>query len=55
MLQKLNGNNILKLHNFYNTKNNIYIITELCKGGDLQSYIKNQGRLNFQESLRIIV
>jgi serine/threonine protein kinase len=36
------------------TKNNVYIMTEFCEGGDLQQHIKKQGRLQDLEALRII-
>ncbi|CAK86225.1 unnamed protein product (macronuclear) [Paramecium tetraurelia] len=55
VLSKLKGNFILKLHDYFYTKNNIYIITELCKQGDLQSYIKKYGKLNSNIAIQIII
>ncbi|CAD8161960.1 unnamed protein product [Paramecium pentaurelia] len=55
ILSKLKGNYILKLYDYFYTKNNIYIITELCKQGDLQSYIKKHGKLNSNIAIQIII
>lgn len=37
-----NSKNILEVYDIYNTKNNTYIITELCDGGDLSKYISSK-------------
>ena len=40
VLKKLNHPNIVKIFEFYDIKDNYYLITELCKYGDLYNYIK---------------
>ena len=40
VLKKLNHPNIVKIYEFYDIKDNYYLITELCKYGDLYNYIK---------------
>lgn len=37
-----NSDNILEVYDIYNTKNNTYIITELCDGGDLSKFISGR-------------
>lgn len=37
-----NSDNILEVYDIYNTKNNTYIITELCDGGDLSKFISSR-------------
>ena len=41
ILKKLDHPNIVKIYEFYNTKNDFFIVTEYCKKGELYSYIKN--------------
>lgn len=40
-----NCDNIIEVYDIYNTKNNTYIITELCDGGDLSKLIANKRAL----------
>ena len=40
-----NSHNILEVYDIYNTKNNTYIITELCDGGDLSKFISSRKSL----------
>ena len=37
-----NSENIIDVFDIYNTKNNTYIITELCEGGDLANAISKR-------------
>jgi serine/threonine-protein kinase ULK2 len=37
-----NSENIIEVYDIYNTKNNTYIITELCDGGDLSKLISSK-------------
>lgn len=37
-----NSENIIEVYDIYNTKNNTYIITELCDGGDLSKFISSK-------------
>jgi serine/threonine protein kinase len=34
--------NIIQVYDIFNTKNNTYIITELCDGGDLSKLISSK-------------
>ena len=36
------------------TKNNVYIVTEFCEGGDLLKHIKENGVLNEVMALELI-
>lgn len=35
ILQKLDHPNVLKLYEYFEDERNVYLITELCKGGEL--------------------
>jgi serine/threonine protein kinase len=45
-LRALSHPHILRTIEILMTKNNVYIMTEFCENGDLQQYIKKQGKLN---------
>jgi len=34
-LQTLDHPNIIKLYEYFEDKNNVYLVTEMCKGGEL--------------------
>ncbi len=42
ILKKLSHPNIVRIYEFYITKDHYYIVTEYCKEGELFSYIKNK-------------
>ncbi|RYH02866.1 serine/threonine-protein kinase [archaeon] len=42
---KLSHPHILHLVHAYEDKNNYYLVTNFCSGGDLEAYVKNQGAL----------
>ena len=46
ILRKLNHPNIIKLHHVHKTQTHTYLVTELCKHGDLQSFISRKGNLS---------
>lgn len=46
--------NILEVYDIYNTKNNTYIITELCDGGDLSKYISSRKSLPQEDAINIM-
>lgn len=55
MLKNLkNSENILEVYDIYNTKNNTYIITELCDGGDLSKYISSRKCLSEEDAIQIM-
>ena len=45
ILHKLNNNQILKFHDWYETRNNLWLILEYCAGGDLESILRADGHL----------
>lgn len=53
-LQKIRNENIVQVLGVKNSKKNVYIITELCNGGDLYSHLKQNGPLEEQRALEII-
>jgi serine/threonine protein kinase len=44
-LRALAHPHVLRTVEILMTKNNVYIMTEFCDGGDLQQHVKKQGRL----------
>ena len=38
-MKMVHHENIVKLHDIYQTANNMYIVTELCEDGDLYHYL----------------
>jgi serine/threonine-protein kinase ULK/ATG1 len=46
-----NARNIIQVFDIYTTKNNIYIITEFCEGGDLSKLISANHGLPEKEAL----
>lgn len=50
-LRKLDHPHIIRCLDILMTKNNIYIVTEFCRGGDMIGLIKQHGRLPEQQAL----
>ena len=48
ILKKLSHPNIVRIYEFYESKNNFYLINEYCSGGELYNYI-NHSKLNEQQ------
>lgn len=46
--------NVIELYDIYTTKNNTYIITELCEGGDLAKFITNKKNIPEAEAIPIM-
>ena len=53
ILSKIENPNIIKFHEMLRTTNNMYIVYELCTGGDLEHYIKKKKLLNETEAMSI--
>lgn len=49
-----NSQNIIEVYDIYNTKNNTYIITELCDGGDLAKLIASRRSLPEHEAVPLM-
>lgn len=45
VMHRLNSPHTLRFHNWYETRNNLWLILEYCTGGDLLSLLKQDGRL----------
>ena len=43
--------NVIELYDVYNTKNNTYIVTELCDGGDLAKLIQKNKTIPEPEAI----
>lgn len=46
ILKKLDHPNVVKIYEFYEDTYNIYIVSELCKGGELYDLITLQKNLS---------
>ena len=44
-MKMVDHDNIVKLHDIYQTANNMYIITEFCEDGDLYHYLEKKHKL----------
>lgn len=54
-MKNLKGANIVKLYDVFFTKNNVYIMQELCNSGDLRHYLKlKKEPLTEKEALTIL-
>ena len=51
-MHKLKGAHMLKFHDWYETRNNLWLILEYCTGADLEALIKQDGHLP-ETSVRI--
>lgn len=45
VMHRLNSPHTLRFHNWYETRNNLWLILEYCTGGDLLSLLKQDGKL----------
>jgi len=55
ILSKLDHPNILKLYEIYTDEKRYYIVTELCKGGELFDEIIKKGIYSEKEAAKIIL
>lgn len=44
-MHRLNNAHMLKFHDWYETKNNLWLILEYCTGGNLESILSQDGHL----------
>lgn len=54
IMKKIEHPNIVKLHDVYQTNNNMYIVTEYCRGGDLHCLLKKQKKLKEFEAVKFL-
>lgn len=52
MMHKLQCPHTIKFHDWYETRNNLWLILEYCTGSDLDSILKQDGHLP-ESSVRI--
>ncbi len=45
IMHKLNHTNVLKFHDWYETRNNLWLILEYCTGGNLGQILKQDTHL----------
>lgn len=50
IMKKVSHENIVRLHDIYQTANNMYIVTELCPDGDLLRLLQKRKRLPEQQA-----
>jgi len=55
ILSQLNHPNIMQIHEFYDDKANFYIVSELCKGGELFDMISDKGSFSEAEACPIML
>jgi len=51
-MHKLHSAHVLKFYDWYETRNNLWLILEYCTGADLESLLKQDGHLP-ETSVRI--
>ena len=54
ILKKLDHPNIIKLYEIFEDSNRYYLVTELCKGGELFDEIISQGTFSERDAAAII-
>lgn len=52
-MKKVSHRNIVKLHDVFQTANNMYIVTEICDY-DLYGYLKNRRKITEDEAVRML-
>lgn len=52
IMHKLNSPHILRFYDWYETKNNVWLLLEYCTGSDLESLLKQDGHLP-ENSIRL--
>ena len=53
ILKKLDHPNILKLYEYFKDEKYVYLITELCTGGELFDYVERKQSLSEKDACRI--
>ncbi len=54
IMQNLKHPNIVRLYDVIETQNNIYVITEYCSDGDLESYLAKKRFFSEKEAIAIM-
>lgn len=53
MLKTLDFHGLPALHDIFHNEEYMYIVMELARGSDLETYVKSKGKLSVEETLRI--
>ena len=53
-MKHVSHENIVKLHDIYQTTNNMYILTEFCDGGDLLVELRKRKRIGETEAKKYL-
>lgn len=53
-MKKVDHPNIVKMLDIYQTNNNMYIVTEYCGDGDLNSYLKKKKKVPENEAIEFL-
>ena len=54
IMKRVEHENIVKLLDVYQTSNNMYIVTEFCKDGDLRGFIRKKKKLGEKAAVKIL-
>jgi len=46
--------NLLEIYNIYTSKNNVYIVMEYCRDGDLRGILKKKRRISEDEAIKVL-
>jgi len=55
VMQSLSHNNIIKLHDVYETEFNLYLVQELCTGGELFDEITRRGNYTEKDASLVVI
>ena len=55
LMKEIDHENIVRLHDFFSTEKNFYLVLELCNGGDLNKYIKKRKILSEKVSIGFLL
>ena len=54
IMKKVSHENIVQMHDIYQTSNNMYIVTELCQDGDLLKLLQKRRRISEKEAKKYL-
>ena len=54
ILRELDHPNILKMYEFFEDEKRYYIVTDICKGGELFDEISNKGKFSERDAALLI-
>ena len=54
LIGNMNHPNIIKIHGFYEDDKRFYIVTDLCRGGELFNELERRGRFSEEDASTVI-